>query len=219
MRNGFVLAMLVSVLACGAAHAEGAPTQQQVQDWWRAKSSEALTIEGPLQEVHLMDKEVAYIAPVGFYERGRNFIWHSVLVRPVLQEVRELPEPIGSKVSVQDIDGDGVSEVISEAVASGQGDTDRVHALFRLDGFKPVVLHVAVDGDNLGNCEGEMAAIARGCRKVDVNWRFEPSADHGVLLVESVVTSSGLHPDHLKSQRQVRRYFLVENTFVRDDWR
>jgi hypothetical protein len=64
-----------------------------------------------------------------------------------------------------------------------------------------------------------MAAIARGCRKVDVNWRFEPSADHGVLLVESVVTSSGLHPDHLKSQRQVRRYFLVENTFVRDDWR
>src|ERR1700761_321935 len=100
MRNGLVLAMLVSVVACGAAHAEGAPTQQQVQDWWKAKSSEPLTIEEPLQEVHLMDKEVAYIAPVGFYERGRNFIWHSVLVRPALQEVRELPEPIGNKFSV-----------------------------------------------------------------------------------------------------------------------
>lgn len=64
MRNSSLLAVLMSAITCCAAHAAGAPTQQQVQDWWKAKSSEALTIEGPLQEVHLMDKEVAYIAPV-----------------------------------------------------------------------------------------------------------------------------------------------------------
>ena len=187
--------------------------------WWKAKSSEALTIEGPLQEVHLMDKEVAYIAPVGFYECGRNSIWHSVLVRPRLQEVREVPEPIGNKVSVQDIDGDGVSEVVSESVASGGGSTYRIRTIARFDGFTPVVLHAAVDGDNLGNCEGDMAAVSGGCKKVDVAWKLEQSSDHGMLLVETVVTGSGPHPDHLKSQRQVRRYFLVENTFVRDDWR
>src|ERR1051325_11282360 len=106
MRNGSLLTVLVSAWTLCSAHAQGAPTEQQVRDWWKAKSSEALTIEGPLQEVHLMDKEVAYIAPVGFYERGRNSIWHSVLVRPRLQEAREVPEPIGNKVSVQDIDGD-----------------------------------------------------------------------------------------------------------------
>jgi hypothetical protein len=219
MRYGCLMTVPVWAFACCSAYAEGAPTQQQVQDWWKAKSSEALTIEGPLQEVHLMDKEVAYIAPAGFYERGRNFIWHSVLVRPLLHEVRELPVPVGNKVSVLDIDDDGVSEVISEAVASGGGSTDRVRSIVRFDGFRPVVLHAAVDGDNLGNCEGDMAAVSGGCKKVDVGWRFEKSADHGMLLTESVVTSSGLHPDHLKSQRQVRRYFLVESTFVRDDWR
>ena len=109
--------------------------------------------------------------------------------------------------------------MVSESVASGGGSTYRIRAIARFDGFTPVVLHAAVDGDNLGNCEGDMAAVSGGCKKVDVAWKLEQSSDHGMLLVETVVTGSGPHPDHLRSQRQVRRYFLVENTFVRDDWR
>src|SRR5690348_7827249 len=97
MRKGSLVVVLVSARGCHDAHADSATSRQQVQDWWKAKSSEDLTIEGPLQEVHLMDKEVAFVAPVGFYERGPNFIWRSVLVRPALQEVRELPAPIGGR--------------------------------------------------------------------------------------------------------------------------
>ena len=186
-----------------------------MQAWWHATSAEEVTVEGPLQEVHLLDKEVAFIAPVGFYQRGRNFIWHAILVRPRLQAVRELAAPVGNKLSVQDIDGDGVSEVISESVASGQGTTETARAIFHLDGFTPVLLHTAISEDNLGQCH-------RRCKQVDIDWQFRPSRSggDGVVLTETVTTRTGTAgPDDLKARKQVKRYVLVGGTFVRADAR
>lgn len=51
---------------------------QQVQDWWKAKSTEEMSLDEPLQEVHLVDKEVAFMASVHFFHRGRNDFRHAV---------------------------------------------------------------------------------------------------------------------------------------------
>lgn len=164
---------------------------------------------GSLQEVHLRNKEVAFIAPVGFYQRGRNFIWHAVLVRPELQEVRELPEPVGHEFSVEDVYSDGISEVLSVAVASGQGTTESVHSIVQLDGFNPVVMHQAFSRDNLGECHN-------ACKRISIDWKFErASGTTRPILVETVTTSTGSAPERLRSRKDVKRYVLSGDIFVR----
>ena len=208
MHPRLVLAAYTSLLFVSATRASEVPAAEQVQEWWRAKSSEEMTLEGPLQEVHLRSKEAAFLVPVGFYQRGRNFIWHTALVRPELREVRELPEPVGSECSVQDVDADGVSEVVSVAVASGGGTTESVQSVFQLDGFNPVVMHQAVSRDNLGACH-------HGCKQVDVTWKFEhPSGQAQTILVETVTTSTGPTPERLRSSKAVKRYVRDGDTFV-----
>ena len=206
-----LLVAACSALLLPAAQAADAPTAQQVQDWWKAKSSEAMTLDEPLQEVHLMNKEVAFIAPVGFYQRGRNDTLHAVLIRPELHEVRELPYPVGDKLSVQDIDGDGVSELLSTSISSGQGTTSSVRAIVRLDGFTPIVMHAVVEDENLGNCYPS-------CDQVSVDWKFGQHPQTGEpTLTETVTFRKGKSPDHLTARKEVRRYMLMQNTFVRAD--
>lgn len=208
MHSRLVLAVCTSLLVISAARAAEVPAAEQVQEWWKAKSSEEMTIEGPLQEVHLRNKEVAFLVPVGFYQRGRNFIWHTVLVRPELREVRELPAPVGRECSVRDVDAEGVSEVMSVAVASGGGTTESVQSIFELDGFNPVVMHQAVSRDNLGACH-------EGCKQVDVTWKFDRPAGHAqTTLVETVTTSTGPTPERLRSTNVVKRYVRDGDTFV-----
>jgi hypothetical protein len=209
MHPRFLFAAWIVLLAVSTARATGIPDTQQVQEWWKAKSPEEMTIEGPLQEVHLRNKEVAFMAPVGFYQRGRNFIWHAVLVRPKLQEVRELPEPVGHDFSVEDVEGNGVSEVLSVAVASGQGTTESVHSIVQLDGFNPVVMHQAISRDNLGECH-------HACKKIAIDWKFEHvSGTARPMLVETVTTSAGPDPERLRSRKDVKRYVLNGDAFVR----
>jgi hypothetical protein len=205
---------LIGVVVSCTAFAGEPPSIQQVQEWWKAKSTEEMAIDDPLQEVHLVDKEVAFMAPAYFFQRGRNFFRRAVLIRPDLKEVRELPYPVGFDFSVQDLDGDGVSEVLSVSTESGEGDNYSVHAIFRLDGFNPVLLHEAVTEDNLGWCY-------RGCEKVDVAWKFghsrPPNSDE-TLLTETITTSrSPQDPARLKSRSETRRYVLIGNVFVRAD--
>lgn len=212
MRPIATFALSILFMAAGAAHAADAPTPEQVQEWWTARSAEMLTLDGPLQEVHLMDKEVAYIAPVGFYGRGRNFIWHAVLVRPALREVRELPQPVGNQnIAVLDLDGDGVSEVVTESVASGQGSTERLRSIVRFDGFTPIILHAVEEEDNLGWCR-------KACDVVRVEWKFgQQSTTDLRTLTEKVTTSKGPTEDRMQVRSETRRYVLMGNVFVRAD--
>src|SRR5262245_33786630 len=145
--------------ALRGAQAAQPPHSAQIQQWWSARSSEELTLEGEPQEVSLRGGEVAYVIPVGFYQRGRNFIWHSVLVRPSLEEVRENPSQVGSKViTVQDLDGDGVTEVFTASTASGGGTSQTFYSVVQFDGWEPVLLHQLLSEENLGDCG------ARGAR-------------------------------------------------------
>lgn len=60
---------------------------------------------------------------------------------------RAASKPVGRECSVQDVDADGASEVVSVAVASGGRTTESVQSVFQLDGFNPVVMHQAVSRD------------------------------------------------------------------------
>ena len=211
MRYGLLVAALFGALSFSSARAGETPTLDEVQAWWKSTSADEIEINGPFQEVRLMNKEVAFIAPAILSGRGRNGMWRAVLVRPGLKEVRELPEPVGNRLSVLDLEGDGVSEVVSVEVTSGQGQTDSLHSIFKLDGFTPVVLHAALEEDNLGECR-------KGCEQVIVDWKFGRQLNSGLIsLTETVTTSRGPTEDRLKPRREVRRYVLVSNTFVRAD--
>ena len=211
MRYGLLVAALFGALSFSSARAGETPTPNEVQAWWKATSSDEMEINGPLQEVRLMNKEVAFIAPAVLSGRGRNGMWRAVLVRPQLKEVRELPEPVGDRLSVLDLEGDGVSEVVSVEVTSGQGQTDSFRSIFKLDGFTPVVLHAALEEDNLG--EGR-----KDYEKVSLDWKFGRQLISGLIsLTETITTSKGPREDRLKSRREVRRYVLVGNIFVRAD--
>jgi hypothetical protein len=194
------------------ARAEDFPTAQQVEQWWKTNSSDEMSLDGPLQEVHLINRETAYIAPATLSPRGRNGMFRAVLVRPDIKEVRELPEPVGNHLTVLDLEGDGISEVLSVLVTSGGGQTDTDHSIFRLDGFTPVVLHEAIEEDNFGDCPPQE------CAGVAIDWKFGRTTSSGpTTLTETVTFSRGPREDRLKRKTEVRRYVLIGNFFARAD--
>jgi hypothetical protein len=227
-----VLLMASSVNAAGV-QAESAiqpaiPSKKTVQSWWKDHTDEQMTIEGDLLEVRLKNLEVAYMAPVSFFSRGRNDIWHMVLVRPKLRAVREIEFPMRSAV-VRDVDHDGISEVVTTQIASGQGTSVVIDSIVHIDGWKPKVLHQAKSGDNLGAC---MPAAPTPCRSVKVDWQFQDATENGVaILIETITTSEGASPEETSHRKNrtvappasahetvrstVNRYSFTGERFVR----
>jgi hypothetical protein len=198
-----LLLSVATALAAGSSSAANIPSHEQVQAWWGTASSEDMRIEGEVLEIHLRSQELAYIAEAAFYQRGRNDTHHTVLIRPKLQQVRELAFPVGGSVSVQDADGDGVSELITIASGSGQGTTVRIESIVQVDGWKPVLLHQVRTGDNLGMC-GSVK-----CKATEVEWRFERlQGQNKAVLVETISTSTGRTPEHMTTTKVVVQYLL-----------
>src|SRR2546423_4258687 len=167
-----LMALLMPHLYAAASDSALPPSPDMVQTWWKLHSAEEMKIEGDLVMVRLRNKEVAFLAPVGFYSRGRNSIWHTILVRPTLKEVREVAEPMRRDIVVYDLDHDGISEVTGVSVGSGQGTTAGVRSIVQFHGWSPVVLHQVKFHDNLGAC-GQPPGGSGKCRSVEVTWRFK----------------------------------------------
>lgn len=159
-----------------------APTKELISAWWKSHAGEDMTIEGGPLAIHLLDKERAYLVSVGFYGRGRNDIWHTVMVRPSLKEVHELSEVGSQDIQVLDLDGDGVSEVAATSVGSGQGTEVRVRTIVQFDGWSPVTLREARSEQGCGFVGDQM-----NCHRETVTWTFSDLDGDGVLdLVEEV---------------------------------
>ena len=100
MHNRQAILILLICFFATTASAETHLSIDTVQSWWKTKSSEEMTVDGHLMKIHLRNKEVAYLLPVGFYERGRNFINHIVMIRPSLKEVREVDDPVSRDIGL-----------------------------------------------------------------------------------------------------------------------
>jgi hypothetical protein len=212
--------LVITALCISPLHAATeAVSTETVQLWWKSRSSENMTIEGDLLEVRLKNGESAYLLPVAFYIRGRNDIWHTVLVRPKLQEVRELAYPVGRSVTVRDLDHDGVSEVITTVVESGTGSTVVVDSIVQIDGWTPVLLHQVTSGNNLGWC-GPPPANPGPCESAEVEWRFSIATKDGKpLLTETLTTKKGMTPKKMKASSTLKRYFFAGDRFIDANYR
>lgn len=214
-----------------AAHGSGggSPSAETVQQWWKNYSGEEMKVEGDLIGTRLKNRELAYLAPVSFFGRGRNDIWHMVLIRPALREVREMAFPMRS-ATVLDLDHDGVSEVVARQVLSGQGANIVIDSVVQLDGWMPKVLHQVKSGDNLGACMTPPDQAP--CKNMNVDWRFrDTKGQRSVALTETITTVTGTAPGEMLHQKKgagtppisahetvhttVNRYFFAGDRFVR----
>jgi hypothetical protein len=189
------------------AFADTSPSDDLIQSLWKKNSTEKMTIEGKPEKIGLLNKETAYLVPVGFYERGRNFIWHIIMVRPNINEIREIDDSVQRNIIVHDINHDGISEIETVSLGSGQGSTMGVRSIVQFDGWKPIILHQKEFYDNLGCC-GKWGCGS--CKSIDVKWSFTKlnSSDDKEYLIEEIKTMQGS-----KINNYTNRYFFQNNAF------
>jgi hypothetical protein len=211
MLKHILLASLVC-LCVSTAKADSPPTKDCVKVWWKSQSKEEITIEGDLIEIRLRSKEIAYLVPVGFYQRGRNEIWHTVLVRPIFKEVREVKDPVRSDIDVLDLNNDGVSEIVVVALGSGGGSTIGARSIVQFQGWTPIVLHQVKFEDN----EGTWGVRDNRYFSRSVSWEFSDLDNDGNTdLIEEITTKKGRNNKDPITTKVRRKFLFKNNLFVR----
>src|SRR4030042_4936827 len=148
-----ITAFLLSLNYNTFANAEiVAPSNDEIQNWWKQHSEEKMTIHGAPVLIGLRSKEKAFLVPVYFMERGRNDVDHTILIRAAIKAVREVVDPVRRDSVAHDLNHDGISEVETSALGSGQGTTKGAKSIVQFDGWKPIVLPQMEFNDNLGCC-------------------------------------------------------------------
>ncbi len=192
-----------------------APVKEQVIDWWRRKSDEEFEVLD-VQAVHLLNREKAYLAAVVFDSRARHPGPGAVLVRPGAQDVIEILPDIGSEFKVLDLDGDGVSEIVSRKTSSSQGTTTGEKYILHLQDATPRVLHKA------GFKESSRTEADGGTSSTSttVEWKFS-SEGNTPLLLERSLSRESLCPApgncQEKSEQQSSTYRYVDQQFLKSE--
>jgi hypothetical protein len=178
-------------------------------------SKEEMKIEGKPLQIGLLNNEVAYIVPVGFYSRGRNFIWHTVMVRPSIKEVREVAYPVGQDFVGHDLNHDGISEIETISLGSGQGTTHGEKSIVQFKDWKPIVLHRKEFYDNLGCCGPPEWGCGK-CESQEVKWKFiDLNHDGKDDLLEEIIIKEDASPDKINIKKKVfRKYLFKRNMFI-----
>ncbi|MDP2971370.1 MAG: hypothetical protein Q8P64_19520 [Deltaproteobacteria bacterium] len=214
MYKKWVIFIAVMLLPSWAVGDKDIPNDSQIQEWWkpenRKKPNEKLEVN-KVVPIRLTGKEEAFLAAVYFPERGRNFFSGALLVRPSQKEARQVQE-VGDHFEVHDLDLDGVSEISTKIVGSGQGTTAGEKILLYFDGWKPVVLYKKAFGDNLGAC-GEY--LGHRCYSEEVVWTFtDLDGDDKRDLVELVIKKEGKETDKLRWATKVNVFLLKQKRFI-----
>lgn len=191
----------------------GAPAREQIIDWWKRKSDEEIEVFD-VKAVQLLSRETVYLAGVTLGGSGKNAEPGALLVRPGLQEVVEVRSGIGPEFQVLDLDGDGVSEIVSSISGFAQGTTEGEKYILQLQDDTPVVLHKAAfsEGSRLDRNGGTEAESTR------VEWKFS-SAGNAPLLQELIVTKESLCPANgtcqEKTEQRASTYRFINRQFVK----
>lgn len=206
---------VLPAIACGGTP----PPFSTVQAWWRAKHTEPvdeygseldpeeIDSSGEPIEIHLMNRETAYLYPVFISHRGRNDFIHTIMARPDLKEVREVADPVRRDLKVFDFDNDGISEVVCMALGSGEGSTVGVKAIVQFDGWTPIVLHKADFEDN----EGAYGTRTERYFSRSVSWQFTDSDNDGNAdLVEEITIKQG-RKNRSPITAVVKNKFVIRN--------
>lgn len=190
------------------------PTVEQIYRWWKPEHRESPDEDIDVYEVrriYLTGGELAFVAEVGFPQRGRNFARGCLLIRPKLEEARQIEE-LGKRFGDISYSIDRASCIWTESWASGQGTTHRHKRVLYLDGWNPVILYERKFGDNLGDC----GYSNRGrCYQEVVAWTFtDLDRDSRDDLVELVVQKRGADDRQLLYSAKLNWYLIKDGKFV-----
>jgi hypothetical protein len=180
-----VLSLSSSAFSAASSNFLSPPTQDQISHW--LSSAPGLKVSN-ITPVRLVGGEDAVLCSAMFPDEGRNSMFGAVLVRPKIEKAVRLNE-VGYEFQIVDIDGDGISEVITEVTGSGQGTMMGYKYILHLSGDEAIVLRKRQVNDNSGCCE--IAGCRDVCKSTNVEWLFAktPSEDPG--LSEKVVRKIG----------------------------
>lgn len=200
--------LFISSLPCSTLAGSAIPSEVEINTWWkpdnRKKPGEKIQVNR-IVPVYLKSKENAFLATVYFAERGRNFFSGSLLIRPSLKETREA-DGVGETIEVLDLGNDGISEVSTEIVGSGQGTTAGTKRIVYFEGWKTVVVHEKEFGDNLGECG---PIVRRVCYAREVKWLFtDLDGDEKLDLIETIVDREGKEPNKLAWSVSTKGYLF-----------
>lgn len=189
------------------------PTIDTIKTWWSNGSNEQITIDDRgLLQITLKDHETAYLLDVEIFSRGRNSQDRTVMVRPKLREVKEIEGPVCKDSVVHDLDHDGISEVETVSLGSGQGITRGTKSIVQFDGWTPVVLHQAEFKDN----EGEWGIKDNRFYSTSVAWEFRDlDGDGNDDLVETITTKKGRNNKNPITNSRSYKYVFKNNEFTR----
>lgn len=196
------------------------PSNDEIQSRWKQHSKEEMTIDGSPVQIALRGKEIAFLMPVYFVARGRNDMNHAVLVRPAIKAIREVAYPVSRDSVAHDLDHDGISEIETVSLGSGQGTTDGEKSIVQFDGWKPIILHRKNFYDNLGACGSPEAGLGK-CESQEINWQFtDLNHDGKDDLIEEIIIKTGTDSDKLKIKKKIIKKYLFNNgKFIRSDGR
>lgn len=191
-----------------------APSNDEIQAWWKQHSKEKMTIDGSPVPIGLRSKEKAFLVPVYFIARGRNDIDHTILVRPAIKAVREVEDPVRRDSVARDLDHDGISEIETTALGSGQGRTQGDKSIVQFEDWKPIVLHRKEFYDNSGCCGPPRWGCGK-CESQEVKWKFtDLNHDGKDDLIEEIVIKLGT------TQKKTIKIYLFNNSmFIRSNGR
>jgi hypothetical protein len=210
------LILLAIILAPGLVLGEyNAPSEHHIYLWWDPPEgmSKAGMFVDKVVPITLTGNERAWLARVSFPERGRNFQLGSLLVRPKLQEAREI-DLVGHTFGVIRNNLNEAAVIWTETFASGQGTTDQHKRVLYFDGWKPVILYQVSFGNNLGDC-GEEREPARKCYAKEVAWTFKDlDNDSKDDLIEVHIQQEGPRQDELLWATKVNIYLIKDGKFI-----
>jgi hypothetical protein len=191
------------------------PSDEQIKRWWLPartwQECEMLDII-KVEPVVLESREKAFLCSVGFPDRPRLFLSGALLVRPELEEAREIPE-IWRDFEVYDFDRDGISEIFTWGYSLGTGYIGGWKSILHFDGWVPVILHKQEFGDDLNSCGKEV--IGRSCHSKEVYWSFtDLDGDGNIDLVETLIYKEGEEPEQLKWRSEVHAFLLKDKKFI-----
>ena len=129
-------------------------------------------------------------------------------------EIREIGHPVRRDSKIFDLDHDGISEIETVSLGSGQGTTRGEKSLVQIENWDPIIIHKSEFFDNLGCC-GPPEWGCGSCEANEVEWRYEDIDGDGTDdLIEEISIKKGPLSNQLKSEKQINLYLFKFNILI-----